>query len=286
MSKVRFPFCSVSIFSLLVSLLAVTPMSLAQGTQELPSRYMDELNWVHFREIVPAKVRTVLLTTGTLEPHGVTANGADNLAPKKIAETIAGDPGINALIAPHIPYGVTGGMAPYPGATHIPEDVYEPYVRAVLLGLVRNGFQNIIVINGHGGPQTALLMKVSREISLAHEVNTLVVNWWSTCSKAAVEVFGNRGGHAGENETAFIQAINPKLVHPELLEKLAASPVPPPASWQATPFESSISMYERGKGFPGDFDQAKADEYFKQVTECVGHLVRGTLAKWRTVGFN
>ena len=49
--------------------------------QQLPSRSMDDLNWMEFREIVPAKVKTVLLTTGTLEPHGVINNGADNLAP-------------------------------------------------------------------------------------------------------------------------------------------------------------------------------------------------------------
>lgn len=260
-------------------------LSAVSLAQELPSRYLDELNWVHFREIVPAKVQTVILTTGTLEPHGVTANGADNLAPKKIAEAIAFDPGINALIAPHIPYGVTGGMAPYPGATHIPEQVYTPYIQAVLMSLVRNGFRNIIIVNGHGGPQTEILMRVSREISLHHKVNTLVVNWWSTCSNAAQEVFGNPGGHAGENETAFIQAIDPKLVHPELLEQMTGTPNAPPASWQATPSPSPITMYERGTGYPTDFDQGKADAYFKAVNECVAHLVRGTLAKWRAAGF-
>ena len=66
---------------------------------------------------------------------------------------------MNALIAPHIPYGVTGSMSPYPGATHIPAEVYAPYVRAVLAGLVRNGFKNIVIINGHGGPQTEVLFK-------------------------------------------------------------------------------------------------------------------------------
>jgi hypothetical protein len=85
---------------------------------------------------------TVLLTTGTLEPHGVINNGADNLAPVKIAAAVADE--VNALIAPHVGYGVTGSMAPYPGATHIPADTYAPYVHAVLESLAGNGFQNII----------------------------------------------------------------------------------------------------------------------------------------------
>jgi creatinine amidohydrolase len=111
---------------------------LPAAAQELPSRWMDELNWMEFRQIVPAQTRTVLLTTGTLEPHGVINNGADNLAPVKIAEAIADE--VNALIAPHIGYGVTGSMAPYPGATHIPADTYAPYVHAVLESLAGNGF--------------------------------------------------------------------------------------------------------------------------------------------------
>ena len=191
----------------------ITPLLLAQDPAEPPSRKMDELNWVHFREMVPAKVQTVILTTGTLEPHGVTANGADNIAPKRIAEAIAAHPEINALIAPHIGYGVTGGMAPYPGATHIPEDVYAPFVRAVLDGLKRNGFRNIIIVNGHGGPQTAILMREARKFSIETGVNTLVINWWSVCSAVTERVFGNPGGHAGVNETALIQAIDPELVH-------------------------------------------------------------------------
>ncbi len=270
---------SSSVF-LFLPFLIIGPTATAQ---EPASRWMDELNWLEFRELVPAKVKTVLLTTGTLEPHGVTANGADNLAPVKIAEAIA--PEVNALIAPHIGYGVTGSMAPYPGATHIPAEVYAPYVRAVLEGLVKNGFRNIVIVNGHGGPQTQLLMQVAQEVALARGVNTLVINWWSTCADVTVEVFGNPGGHAGENETAFIQAINPSLVKKERLSEITATANAGPGTWAATPAPSSIGLYEKGKGMPGDFDQAKADEYFRRVNACVAAVVKDTLAKWDKAGF-
>ncbi|MGH9805327.1 MAG: creatininase family protein [Candidatus Acidiferrales bacterium] len=244
---------------------------------------MDELNWLEFRELVPARVKTVLLTTGTLEPHGVIANGADNLAPVRIAAAVA--PEVNALIAPHIPYGVTGAMAPYPGATHIPEEVYAPYVRAVLEGLARNGFRNIVIINGHGGGQAPLLEKVAREFSLERGVNTLVINWWGACAEVTQEVFGNPGGHAGENETAFIQAINPRLVKRELYEKMTVTPNAPAGAWSATPFPSSITTYKPGVGAPTDFDQGKAERYFRGVNACVAALVKDTLEKWEKAGF-
>src|SRR5574341_923385 len=151
----------------LTFLLVAISLFFSAGTlsaQQLPTRSMDDLNWMEFREIVPAKVKTVLVTVGTLEPHGVINNGADNTAPVAIANAIAAD--VNALIAPHIPYGVTGSMAPYPGALHVPEEVFRSYFRAVLEGMVKNGFRNIVVINGHGGPQTAILQQVSQEVAL------------------------------------------------------------------------------------------------------------------------
>jgi len=246
---------------------------------------MDDLNWMEFRELVPAKVKTVLVTVGTLEPHGVINNGADNTAPVAIAQAIAGD--ANALIAPHIPYGVTGSMAPYPGAVHIPEEAFRGYVRAVLEGMVKNGFRNIVIINGHGGPQTAILQQLAGDVALAHNVNTLVINWWAVTGDVTLEVFGEDGGHAGINETAFIQAINPKLVHKELYTgKEMTTPNPAPGAWSATPFPSSITLYKEGQGWPKDFDQAKADDYFRKVVGKVRALVLDTLRKWEMAGFN
>lgn len=250
------------------------------------TRLMDDLNWMEFAEWVPEQVSTVILTVGTLEPHGVANNGADNTAPVAIARAIAPRPGVDAFIAPHIPYGITGRMASYPGALHIPESAFRPYFQAVLEGLVKNGFRDIIVVNGHGGGQTAVLNDVTMEVSLAHGVNTLVVNWWSLASDITQEIFGSAGGHAGENETAFIQAIDPSLV---LQERYTgpdmATANPAPGSWTATPFPSSITLYVAGEGWSTDFDQDKADAYFVAVVDRVAELVVDTREKWRKAGF-
>jgi creatinine amidohydrolase len=263
----------------------IVAVSFSTSAQQLSTRAMDDLNWMEFRQIVPAKVKTVLVTVGTLEPHGVINNGADNTAPVAIANAIAAD--VNALIAPHIPYGVTGSMSPYPGALHIPEEAFRAYFRAVMEGMVKNGFKNIVVINGHGGGQTAILNAVASEIALTHKVNTLVINWWSLASDATLEVFKEDGGHAGNNETAFIQAINPKLVHKEMYTgKDMATANPAPGTWSATPFPSTIGLYKEGQGWPKDFDQGKADEYYKKVVAKVKGLVQDTLKKWEMAGFN
>jgi hypothetical protein len=151
------------------------------GSPDVAStRDLTAINWMEFKDVVPNKVDTVLLPTGTLEPHGVINNGADITAPVAMARTIARE--VNAMIAPVIPYGITGSMDAFPGAFSISEAAYRAYVRDVMLGLVRCGFNTIVVLNGHGGPQTAVLNEIAREVGQEKKVRTLVINWWSFAS--------------------------------------------------------------------------------------------------------
>lgn len=253
-----------------------------RSSDVVTTREMNRINWMEFRDVVPAKINTVILPTGTLEPHGVIANGADNIAPLAIARRIARD--VNALIAPTLPYGVTGSMSNYPGAFQISEKAYRPFVTDILEGLVANGFKNIIIMNGHGGPQTAILQSVAAQVANAHRgVRTLVINWWSVTADIMNEVFGQNGGHAGINETAFIQAIDPTLVHPERYTRDLAIAYPKPGTWAATPFPASIGLYEEGEGYP-DFDEKKAKVYFDRVTEAIAELIKDIIKRWDAAG--
>lgn len=256
----------------------------AAGAQQISSRSMDDLNWKEFKQFVPAKINTVILTVGTLEAHGFINSGADNTVPAAIAQAIA--PDVNALIAPHIPYGVTGILSPYPGSLHIPPEPFREYVRAVLLGLVGNGFRNIIILNGHG-PQVGILQDLADDIARQYKVNTLVINWWILANDITHEVFGENGGHATNDETAMVQAVNPKLVHWELFTgKDMASGLPtPPDAWLATPFPATILEYTEGQGLPKDRSQAKAEEYYNKVVARVKALVLDTLNRWKMAGF-
>ena len=245
------------------------------------SRRMEELNWMEFREWVPAKVDTILLPTGTIEAHGVANNGADITAPVAIAAGMAEK--LNALIAPVIPYGVTGSLDGYAGTFAISEAAYRAYVGDVFDGLARQGFRNFIVVNGHGGPQTAILNDLAEQTSRKHRVRVLVTNWWAVCSDITLKVFGEDGGHAGWNETAMIQAIDPKLVKPERYSDAMATPRPAPASWSAYPFPSSIILYQAGQGYV-KFDQVKADAYKAAVVQRMTALAAETIEKWNRAG--
>lgn len=245
------------------------------------TRDMERINWMEFREWVPGKINTVLLPLGTIEPHGVTANGADNIAPVAIAKEIA--PRLNAMIAPVIPYGFTGVMDAYPGSFTVPEDAYRAYVRAVLVGLAKNKFKNIILLNGHGGGQTAILNALSQEVGRETGTRMLVVNWWAYCTDVTIEVFGEDGGHAAENENAFMMAIDPSLVHRERYNQDMVTANPSPGTWSAYPNPSSITLYKDGQGYP-KFDLAKAKTYFAKVNDKLAKLIQETIRKWDMAG--
>ncbi len=258
-----------------------TTKNTVSTNDSVSTREMDRINWMEFREVVPSKIKTVLLPTGTLEPHGVINNGADNTAPTAMARQIARR--TNAMIAPTLPYGITGSMADYPGAFQITEAAYRPFVKQILEGLAKNGFRNIIILNGHGGGQTAVLQSVAAEVAAEKKVRTLVINWWSLASDETKEVFGEDGGHAGNNETGYIQAIDPSLVHPERYKEDMATAYPAAGTWSAVPFPSSIGLYQKGQGYP-KFDQKKADEYFKKVNDKVANLIIDVVRKWDMAG--
>jgi creatinine amidohydrolase len=139
------------------------------------------------------------------------------------------------------------------------------------------------LLNRHGVGITAVLHSVAAEVAVEKKVKTLVINWWSFAADETKAVFGEDGGHAGWNETAFIQAIDPTLVHPERYKDDLATAYPAAGTWSAVPFPSSIGLYHKGQGYP-KFDQRKADEYYKKVTDKVADLIIDVRKKWDFAG--
>ncbi len=266
---------------------ATTGSDMSQSRDESTSRRtppstreMNLLCWQEFGEFVPAQIRTVLLPTGSIEPHGVIPSGTDNLAPEAIARDIAAR--VDALIAPTLNYGITEGMKGYPGAVSITAEAYAPFVEDILRNLAENGFRNIIVLNGHGG-NTAVLNTAATRAANRHRVRVLVVNWWALADDITKDVFRENGGHAGNNETAYIQAVVPDHIHPERYTPDMASVNPPAGAYFAVPVRSTIGLYEKGQGYP-TFDPSQAREYFHKVNDRVAELIIDSIEKWDAAG--
>ncbi len=260
---------------IVASVVALVPLpAAAQST-----RMLEDLNWIEVGRLVPDSIGTVLLPAGTLEPHGVVNNGADNTVPFELAKRLARR--LNALVAPTIPYGVTTNLDEYPGTFAIKPQTFEEYVYEILLGLAHNGFRNIVIINGHG-PNGAPLRAAAERVWRETDSRLLVAEWWTLTAELTEQVYGAQGGHAGNNETGAILAVRPDLVHPELYTG-ADMTTPRPSGWTAFPFPSSVLLYRAGEGYP-DFDRDKAQRFFAGVVDRLTDLVAEVIEKWDRAG--
>jgi creatinine amidohydrolase len=278
MRKIRISLMMIGLSALAAgSLISVTgPQSPGRPT----TREMSLLCWQEFQELVPAKIDTVLVPLGSIEPHGVIPSGTDSLAPEAMARDIAER--TNALIAPTLNYGLTAAMKGYPGAVSISEAAYGSFVEDLLGNLADQHFKNIIILNGHGG-NTAVLNQVATRVANRARVRVLVTNWWVIADDITKSVFKENGGHAGNNETAYIQAFLPAYIHPERYNKDMAQPMAAAGAVLAVPVTSTIILYEKGQGYP-TFRPDQAKEYFRKVNDRMAELILETIQKWDAAG--
>jgi len=238
---------------------------------------LENMNWMEFKELVPAKIDTVILPVGTIEAHGVTNLGTDVTIPAFISEKIADD--LNAIIAPPIYYGITRTLYSYAGSLTVSSPIFESYLTEIMLSLADKGFTRLVVMNGHGGHIDELknaAMKVHRE----KKIKVAVIHWWILCEELTKKFFGEAGGHAGLDENAAILAINKDLVKKRrykrdlvYLQKSGVYSLPGPGS---------IIIYKEGEGYP-DFDEKKAIGYMDKVVKKIKQDVLEIFEKWEKI---
>jgi creatinine amidohydrolase len=243
-------------------------------TKAFRTRKIEELNWMEFKKLVPKKTDAVLLPVGTTEAHGVTGLGTDNRIPESIAERIAN--GINALIAPTVPYGITRSLLPYPGSLTVSPETLDRYVFDVVSGLADTGFRRIVILNGHGG-NTETLKNASVRLYQQKRTFSMVLDWWTLCADEVRQVYGHAGGHAGTDETALVMVDHPGQVQKKDYKKDMAFLSQPGLS--AVPFPGSIILYEKDEGFP-DFDPARAEKLMEAVCRKVEQTIRDVFQRW------
>ena len=241
-------------------------------------RELQRLSWLKIKELIPTKIDTIIFPVGTVEAHGSACLGTDNFIPETIAEGIAER--LNALIAPTVNYGITKSLYRYNGGACITPSTFQLYVRDVLDSLADNGFKHIILMNGHGGNNTAL-KEVAYEFHRHKKCNIAVIHWWELCGEMTREFFGHHGGHAGTDETAIVQALDPALAGQSLYDPELAYYYQPGAD--IYPIPGSILLYKEGEGYPNfDLDQAK--EYREKVITMVGDFAEMIISRWRKFG--
>jgi len=156
--------------------------------------------------------RTVLLPVGSVERHGDHLPlGTDGFLPEHIARKAAER--LSCPVLPTLWYGSCKAMKPFSGTFDLDSDCLYKFVRSLISEVNRNGFRLLCIINGHGGNTTPLSM-AARDISSRTDLSVIVIDWWRELGLSKLSSF-EAPGHAGEDETSAMMALQPERVKME-----------------------------------------------------------------------
>jgi creatinine amidohydrolase len=157
----------------------------------------------------------VILPMGATEAHGEHMPvWTDSVTPYALATRVAER--TNALVLPPIEYGFCYTLRPWSGTVSLKSATLAAVIRDITSELVRNGFDRILFMNGHGANAT-VAGHVLKELSDELKFTACVVSWWEMRELDAV--LGTSTGHADENEASIVMALTGWEKHPSKQEK-------------------------------------------------------------------
>lgn len=178
----------------------------------------EEQTRERLRALAPASL--VVWPVGATEQHGPhLPTGTDAMHAEWVtreAAVRAARRGLSVVVAPTLRIGSSEHHLPFGGTISIPTETYYRVLRAGIGSLVRDGFQRVLVINGHGGNHE-LIQLAARDLALElPAVHLGAGSWWTIAWDALVAAgaaeVGRFPGHAGRFETSIVLAMRPDLV--------------------------------------------------------------------------
>lgn len=187
--------------------------------------YLGELAWPAAAAALPKSIVIIPIAAGAKEHGPHLPLNTDAIVLDALLQTAAES--ADVLIAPPILHGWFPAFREYPGTEVADATIFQGYVEAVSLSLVKHGATRLVYLNTGITRATGLpLSIVARDMRADHDVHTLVLSW-DDLEDASVEPLyeQQRGGHADEGETSIMLYLRPDLV---VMEKARADYREPP----------------------------------------------------------
>jgi len=184
-------------------------------SSDLPFRW-DELVASDWPAALERSSRTCILPIGILEKHGPHAPiGSDLIQVREISARAARRE--YAVVFPDYFYGQINEAREHPGAFSLPPQVVWDLLQGTCDEIARNGFDKIVIVNGHGGNPQLLRYFIQTQLGKRRDY---VVYLHDPVSDPAVDEKvkqlhkSDPAGdmHAGERETATLLYLRPELV--------------------------------------------------------------------------
>ncbi len=227
--------------------------------------------------------RLAILPLGSVEYHGPSGPlGTDSLIAAGLAERLAED--LQASLLPAIHYTHSPAhTTSFPGTLSIRPSTMVAYLTDVLAGLVEQGFDRILVMNGHDGNVGSARLAISQVTQEHPEAAILFVNWWETLPGPLVdslELFNqpNGGhGHGGPLELSVAAAFAPDGVVPG-----KGPDLPPPQSLSTGfPYYLEKTQAKDWPGYSGNLSEIspeKGEQLVQIAEDRIAELVENWLA--------
>ena len=154
---------------------------------------MEELNWMDV-ETYLARDDRLMLVIGACEQHGYLSLLTDIRIPLALADAASQQSGV--LVAPPLNFGSSPYFLTYPGTFSLRMSTLMDAVEDIVRSAHRQGFQRILILNGHGGNNGAR----SRLIEVQNDLPGLSLKWYAWWQSHSVEEIAVRHalkpGHA------------------------------------------------------------------------------------------
>lgn len=185
---------------------------------------LSHMNWKQAEAAIEREA-LVIVPTGATEAHGAhmpldaDTHQAGHIA-LKLAERL------DAVVAPPVPYGISKTFEAFAGTISLTVPLYQELVYEIGAALIKQGFKNILLLNGNrpnGTSNDAVARRLIDDFDIEHEPTVTAVSYWEP---AAARIHAIRKsevggmGHGCELETSFQLAVRPELVDLPAIEGL------------------------------------------------------------------
>ena len=154
-----------------------------------------------------------IIPIGAIEVHGPHLPvGTDSIETYEIGLRAAQKAGV--IITPLIWAGNSRSFMDFPGTLSVEPETLHRYARDIAMSLIRNGFDKLILLDGHGG-NYGILDLLIEEIHLKTEVLICHVRAWELATVPKPDGVPDYDGHGGSSETAVMRVLSPEDVDEE-----------------------------------------------------------------------
>lgn len=246
---------------------------------------LSDLTWPEIAEI-QKKSNLIILPIGSTEQHGphLPVNVDSCLATflaEQAAQKVNAERTIRVLVAPTIHYTEVETFKEFPGTIGISLDTEVKLIQEVVCSFVTNGFNNILILNGHSSntiPINTALRNVNANLP---DAGLYAINWWALGNLLKI-LKSPPSLHAEEMETSLCLIAEPDKVDISKAEveypRLSLSKkwvTPDFYGLSKTVFYHSrkkYPKYKKSKGIMGDATTASKETGEKIVEAVVNDL--------------